>query len=257
MKKVVGPMDSTEEFDTLEDEPIKKKQKRVVKKQNRKPDKKVNKNDPRKPKKKVSRTKDWSFWAIIISLIIILVPAVYMGVTLYRAYTETGRPVIGHRFDNDLVPTIEEENLNTLQTKLESIEAVDSVKVHLTTATLRIYLELPEASDKEAFKDKALQAETILLEEFSVEDYFTASDSQLQYDYEIYAHDVLGEETVVFLLNKSSRMEAPNSQYLSDARSQEAVDEIWEIQEEKDNPTEVEDEDVGNSEDTEIVEGDE
>lgn len=234
MKKIVGPMDSTQEFDALVDEPSSEK---VVKKKPVKQMSNKNKNqDPTKPKKKVNRTKDWSFWAILISLLIVLVPAGYMGITLYRAYSETGRPVIGHRFDNDLVPTIQSEDIKTLETSLGGLEGIQSAKVYLTTATVRVYVALPDDVAKDGYSVKGREAESILLDQFSVEDYFTAFDSQLQYDYEIYVHNSLTDEPVLFLLNKTSRMEEAQSQFLSDAVSQEAVDEIWRIQEELDNP---------------------
>lgn len=228
-------MDSTQEFDALVEEPNNEKVEKVMKK---KPVKQISNNnqDPKKTKKKVNRTKDWSFWAIIISLLIILVPAGYMGVTLYRAYAETGRPVIGHRFDNDLVPTIQSDDIQTLETSLDSMEGIESAKVYLTTATIRIYVALPDAVEKNVFNAKASEVEAILQGQFSVEEYFTATDSQLQYDYEIYVHNSLNEEPVLFLLNKTSRMEGAHGQFLSDAVSQEAVDEMWRIQEELDNP---------------------
>ena len=229
MKKVLGPMDSTEEYDVIVEEPDKKKKVKTDKK----------------------RTRDWSFFAIVISLIIILVPSIYMGVILWNAKQETDSPVIGHRFDNDLSPTIESESLPALKAKLEALDSVDKVSVELTTATVRIYLELPEGSEKRDYKEKALEAEAVLYESFSLEDYFTASDTQEQYDYEIYAHDALGEETIIYLLNKSSRMEVAKGQYLSEPVSQDMVDEIWAIQEELDNPTEVEDEVIEDAEESE------
>ena len=246
MKKVLGPMDSTEEFEVIDRNPVKKeevRERQVTKK----------KRDPKKIRGNKKRTKDWSFYAIIISLVIILIPTVYMGVSLYRAYTETGRPVIGHRFDNYLAPKIEESDVSELQSSLETLEGVDAVNVELSTATVRIYLQLPEETGKETIEAKAREAETLLFENLSLEDYFTSFDSQLQYDYEIYVYDPLGEETTMYLLNKSSRMEEANSQYLSEPVSQEMVDEIWAIQEELDNPTEEEEvlEDFEQSEDGE------
>lgn len=257
MKKVVGPMDSTEEYEIIDRTPVKKdsvvKKENVVKKNVSKKNVSKKRPDNKRPRGNKKRTKDWSFYAIVICLIVIIIPAIYMGVSLYRAYTETGRPVIGHRFDNDLSPRIEDDDVSTLQSSLETIEGVDAVNVELTTATVRIYMQLPAESGNEIIAAKAHEAEALLFENLSREDYFTSLDSQLQYDYEIYAHDPLGEEATMYLLNKSSRMEEANAQYLSAPASQEMVDEIWAIQEELDNPTEEEDviDDLEQSEDDE------
>lgn len=237
MKKVVGPMDSTEEYKVVVEEPNNKKK---VKKTQSSGNNNKKKPKKKKPKRKVNRVRDWSFIAIVVSLLIILIPTAYMGVTLYRAYSDTSRPIIGSRFDNDLSPKVEEEQVTEIQTKLEALDGVGNVTVELTTATFRIYLELPAESAKETFSGKASEAQSILYEVLNEEEYFTADESKLQYDYEIYAHDALGDETIVYLLNKSSRMESANSQFLSDPVSQDMVDEVWARQEELDNPVEEE-----------------
>lgn len=223
MKKIIGPDDSTQEYKV----PVEDQKKRSKRKE----------TNNKRPKNKKSRTKDWSFYAIIISLILLIIPTVFFGITLYRAYSETGNPVIGHRFDNDLKPKITSEDLSSLEDSFQDIEGVDGVDVQLQTATLRVYLDMGE-SDKEAHKKATESAKEIIYESLNPEEYFTAFDSQLQYDYELYAHNELGEEMTIYLLNKTSRMEKEHGQYLSDPVSAEMVEELWEIQDRRDNPEE-------------------
>lgn len=222
MKKTIGPDNSTQEFETVVESP-----KRPRNNNNNKKNKKVPNKDGKK---------DWSFYAIVICLVIILIPSLFVGITIFRASKGTGRPVFGHRFDNDLKPKIEKNDLKQLETNLAKIENVDKISVELKTATVRIYLNMPEVKDKEVIAKAGNQAEEILLSDLDVASYFTATESQLQYDYEIYAHNTPGEDAIIYLVNKTSRMEKAHKQYLSDPVSKEMVDELWEIQNNRDNP---------------------
>ena len=71
MKKVIGPEE------TIQMETTKPK-----------------KQAPQKGPKKVNRREDWSFKAIVISLVLILVPSTLLGISIYRAYRSTGKSIV-------------------------------------------------------------------------------------------------------------------------------------------------------------------
>ncbi|CAM3592669.1 hypothetical protein ERUR111494_01700 [Erysipelothrix urinaevulpis] len=233
MKKIIGP----EKENTVEITPIKDVKKTAPKKDNGKNKQPKTKGKRAKFASKDGRGKrDWSFYAIVVSLIIILIPTLIVGVTLFRATRGTGKPIIGHRFDNDLAPKIEKDDMSALQQSLESIKGVEKVNVELKTATLRIYLDMPQESDKKAVEAAANEAEKILNSKFDPKQYFSAEGSKLQYDYEIYTYNELSEDSLIYIINKTSRMTKANKQYLSEPVSKEMRDELLEIQNNRDNP---------------------
>ena len=95
---------------------------------------------------------------------------------------------------------------------------------------------MPKESDKKAIEVAAVEAEKILNNNFDPKQYFTADGSKLQYDYEIYSYNELEEESLIYIVNKTSRMTKANKQYLSEPISKEMRDELLEIQENRDNP---------------------
>lgn len=217
MKKVIGP-EETREIPVQKTSP------------QREPEKKT-------PKKKVERTKDWSYYAIIASLILILIPSIFLGVTIWKASKGTGEPVFGSRFKNDLAPAIEKENISNLETELLTIDGVESVDVVLKTATLRIHIPVSAETDKEKYETIAKRVEDKLYEVLPKEQYFQMIDTQMQYDYEVYVYH-LGETPTIYTRYKSSRSTEPQTQFLSDAASPEMAEALLKRQEEKDNPQE-------------------
>lgn len=205
MKKVIGPEE------TIQMETTKPK-----------------KQAPQKGPKKVNRREDWSFKAIVISLVLILVPSTLLGISIYRAYRSTGKPIVGQRFVGDLDPSIDKKDIKKLEEALLDIDGVKDAEVVLKTATLRIYLETDENTSKDAFASKAETAEKILYSHLDKERYFTAQDTQLQYDFEIYVHRLDEENPVIFTRHKSSRMEKAKEQFLTDPLSKEMAEDLRE-----------------------------
>lgn len=220
MKKIIGP-EETRQI------PVQKQQADSAQKKTKKSPQKTN------------RKKDWSYYAIIASIILILIPTIFLGVTLWKASKGTGKPVFGTRFNNDLQPEITKEALETLKTDIASIEGVDSVEVQLTTATLRINISMPEGAEKDVYPEIAEIAEEKTFSQLPVETYFTSEDTKLQYDYEIYVYH-LGENPLIYTRYKSSRNSEPHKQFLTDAISPEMAEELLKRQEEKDKPQEEE-----------------
>lgn len=209
MKKVLGPEDT-----------IQIKKQKPTKKRSQAPKKK-------KQSKKVNLRDDWSFKAIIISLVIILVPTLLLTFSIYRAYRSTGRPIVGQRFVGDLDPSLEKKDLKAIKENLMDIEGVKEVDVNLKTATLRIYLEMNDDLGKDLFTGKAEEAQKLLYSLYDEKLYFTADGTKLQYDFEIYAYR-LGEEPIILTHYKTSRMKEAHQQFLSDPASEEMAEYLLE-----------------------------
>ena len=61
------------------------------------PNQKTVNKEVKKKKKSINRTKDWSFYAIIISLIILAIPTTYIGYHIISAKLATGSVLTGSR----------------------------------------------------------------------------------------------------------------------------------------------------------------
>lgn len=214
----------------------------------------ANKNEPKQAKNKRKQKKDWSFYAIIVCLVLILIPTVALGVILFDAMSGTGTPIVGDRFANDLDPAITDEQLTQLSDTLTQWEETEAVDLILRTGTLRVYVKVSVESPKELFNDLAGRIYNTLNEMIPVETYFTSTDTTKQYDLEVNVYnmsEVAEEEKegfVYYLLTKNSLMELPSGQFLSDPMSSELVEEFWQIIEERNNPIEQEgSEDEGES----------
>ncbi len=190
--------------------------------------KKQSKTNKKKKSGKKQRREDWSFKVIIISLLIILVPTILLGFSIYRAYRSTGRPIVGQRFVGDLAPSLEKKDLKILEDKFSEIEGVKAVDLNLKTATLRVYLEMDEDVSKDAFASKLQTAEEILYSLYDKEQYFTAEGTKLQYDFEMYAHRLSEEDPIILTHYKTSRMDKAMSQFLSEPVSEEMAEDLRE-----------------------------
>lgn len=218
-----------------------------------KTNKQINKKPTQKIKKKKKR--DWSFYAIIICLVIIAVPSIWIAWESISASMKGGSPLLGSRFDDDLEPPIEKEQLETLATKLEALETVESVEVNLTTATLRIYLLVPQETSGDTMNEIVDQAYATVIEDLPIATYFTTEGTRQMYDLDISVVNMkeATAETLpefrYYLLTKSSIMSEPYTQVLSTPISPEFIDQLKRDQEaEKKAEKEAENDASSNSE---------
>lgn len=193
----------------------------------------MSRNRKQKPRKRT-----WAFYTIIISMIILILPIAYLGVTGIRSLMERGTPLIGDRYQNDLDPVITEDDLETLKTALGELEQVN---ISLKTSTLRIYV-LSDSITEDNVNDRLSEVYEKVLGVLDKETYFTTRGVQKQYDLEIHAFNDSEEAYAYGLLVKNGNMDEPIYDLLSEPRSQEMVDYFYEV-------------DIQTQQETEPVEG--
>lgn len=204
----------------------------------KKPQQTVNNKGPKKKGKR-----DWSFYAIIICLIVLAIPSTILGYTLISASLSSRKPLFGDRFDGHYDNVIDKTQKADLTASLSEIEGVGNAKVELISGTLRLYLSAPEAG-KDSFEAIANTAYDKTLELLPLDSYFKKDESFRRYDLEIHVFNFIdktdeNKDSFVYLTGiKTSSHEAPIYQFVSDPISQEFVDELWAIQAERDKPKE-------------------
>lgn len=63
---------------------------------------------------------------------------------LLSAYINTGKPINGNRFMNDLDPAIENSQITTINDSIKGISGVEKVDIILRTATFRVYVDVKD-----------------------------------------------------------------------------------------------------------------
>lgn len=193
--------------------------------------------------KKVKKNKhrDWSFYAIIICLILLAIPATWLLWQIIPASMRSGTPVIGSRFEGDLDPAISEESLTAVKEGIAQLENAEGVELHLVTGTVRIFISTGDMVDEARMNALVQEAYTVLTAELPVETYFTTVDTKQMYDIEINVYSRLVEEgeeqPFIYVMGNKSAIRADlRIQTLTTPVSQELVDLFHQIQDARDNP---------------------
>lgn len=166
---------------------------------------------------------------IFVGILIILIPFIILGVILIQASMSTGKPILGDRFKNDLNPAITSEQLKEISTKIKGQSNVDSVDVSLKTATLRVYVDVSDASSEQQVMDMSKSAYQDVISILDVNTYFTQHDGKEMYDIEIHAYnqDKNTKENFIYVItNKNSSMEKEHSQVVSKALDPELAQQL-------------------------------
>ena len=182
----------------------------------------------------------------LIALVLLLTPVLGFGYIIYRDSSQTGEPVVGSRYDNNLEPKITEEQLSTIKASLVD-EMILSNKVTLKSSTLRVYVEVAEETSKDSIKELAGTVYDLVTEKLPVETYFSNDGGRKMYDLEIHVYnnttDRSSEEFIYFEIIKSSSVEEPIEEFITDAKNEDFKAEVLENLEEKLNgPSEDEEE---------------
>lgn len=156
-------------------------------------------------KKKLSK----SAIVLIIGIVIIAIPVIVFLSILGIAELQKSSPREGSRFNNDLVPEITKENVQTIESDLKTLDKLDSVEVVLKQGQLKVYIDLNDScNEKDVDNTIALVYQKIgtLL---PITTYFTKSDSAKMYDLQInvYTSSDGSVERQYKLLHKNSAEE--------------------------------------------------
>lgn len=158
---------------------------------------------------------------LIIGIIIIAIPCFIFGGILISSALQSGTPVIGSRFDNDLETKISNDDVTKIKDSLENLAGVESVTVDgTTTGQCIVLLDVVDSYSEEEASKVADDAYKKVLEVLPVGTYFTATDTNKNYDLSIHVYNRLekGDDEASWsyvILTKNSMMELPDTQVVS------------------------------------------
>lgn len=172
-------------------------------------------NMENKKKKKLSK----GAIVLIIGIIIITIPVIVFLSIIISAAINTGKPVVGTRFDNDLNPAITSSVTSSLEKSISNLSDVDNCTIELRSAQYRVAVDTKDNLSSERIQELAVEVYNIVNKELPVSTYFTATDSKKMYDLTINLYNfVNGEDDnmIFYILTKNSQMEAYTLQCVSE-----------------------------------------
>ena len=167
-----------------------------------------------------------------ICLILVLAPFVVLGWILFSSSMDTGTPVLGNRFEGDLDPAITKNQMNDVESAVKALGGQDNAFVTMTTATLRVYVDVADDANEETVNAKADEVYNTVASILDPAVYFTKTDSKKQYDLEIHVYtlpertDAEGENFIYVIDTKTSNMAEPQKQTVSVAKDQAVADKL-------------------------------
>ena len=167
-----------------------------------------------------------------VCLILVLAPFVVLGWILFSSSLDTGTPVLGNRFEGDLDPAITKDQMNQVETAVKGLSGQDDAFVTMTTATLRVYVDIADDANEETANAKADEVYNTVASILDPSVYFTKTDTKKQYDLEIHVYTMPektgeeGENFVYVIDTKTSNMSEPQKQTVSVAKDQAVADQL-------------------------------
>lgn len=167
---------------------------------------------------------------LIVGIILLMIPVLIFGWIIVSAALDTGTPILGERYKNDLDPSINKEHINSIKDDIKSIGGVDSVDIQLATATLRIYIDTNDEFDAAKEEEIAREAYNKVNSQLDINTYFTQTEDKKMYDLEIHVFN-LGKDrdTDKFayqILTKTSSMKDFKVQLVSEPKDPELAKQL-------------------------------
>ena len=179
----------------------------------------------------------------VILLLMILIPAGIFGWMLLSAWLDTGSPILGDRYKDDLDPAITKANLDDIERDTKALSGVDKAEVHLATATLRVYADVNDYATVDSAKntaDSIYRNVTSILDPYT---YFSQSGNKKMYDLEIHVFnntDLAGTAEYIYVIEtKTSSMTDPIVQVVSEPVDADLAQQLRDAVEQRNNPTET------------------
>lgn len=169
------------------------------------------------------------FW---ICLILVVAPIAVLGWMLLSSAMDTHQPVFGNRYEGDLDPAITQEQIETIDTAVASIEGVESEFSNMATATLRIYAKVAGTATGEEATAVAQNIYSAVSATLDPNVYFMQADGKKMYDLEIHVYNMTSDEDrtsdafVYVIGTKTSNMTDPEYQTVSEARYPELAQQL-------------------------------
>ncbi|MBE6114872.1 MAG: hypothetical protein E7191_07285 [Erysipelotrichaceae bacterium] len=164
------------------------------------------------------------------ALVVAAIPCILVVYILFSALVDTGKPIFGDRYTNDLDPAITEQQTNNIEYNIKLIENVENVSLNLISSTLRITIDMTDTLTVEDAKNIGMKAAEAIDEVLPYETYFTQYGTKKMYDFEITVIDQLPTDTTTPLIQvivyKNGGMTAPGTQVLSESKNPEYVEQL-------------------------------
>lgn len=190
--------------------------------ENMKKTKPVNNTGATKQKKKLSK----GGIVLLVGIIVILIPLLIFGGILLSAALETGKPVEGSRFTNDLNPTITNSQTTSLESSIKAISGVEDCEIVLKSAQYRVNVDATDSLSDSQVKELAVNVYNTVNSTLPVSTYFTATDSMKMYDLAVNVYTQLEEPHIYYLLTKNSNMSEYSLQCVSSAVDEDLASEL-------------------------------
>lgn len=190
--------------------------------ENVKKTKPVNNTGATKQKKKLSK----GGIVLLVGIIVILIPLLIFGGILLSAALETGKPVEGSRFTNDLNPAISNSQTSSLESSIKAISGVEDCEIVLKSAQYRINVDATDSLSDSQVKELAVNVYNTVNSTLPVSTYFTATDSMKMYDLAVNVYTQLEEPHIYYLLTKNSNMSEYSLQCVSSAVDEDLASEL-------------------------------
>lgn len=184
-------------------------------------------NKPNRKKISNNAPIHWPTVILISGLVVLLIPAITIGLVFLDAFEGTGSALVGNRFANEIHEEISKDQIKQIEAAIKEVDSTVKVDVNLMSATLRVTVLVNNEITEEAM---TTLTQTLLDKVFSItpkELYFTNNTSYRQYDLEVHVFNdrlVVEEEDYLYVLgNLNATMEEATIQVVSNPLDPEFV----------------------------------
>lgn len=125
-----------------------------------------------------------------VAIIVVVIPVLLLGYIYITTKENKGTPTVGSRFDDELTTKITSEDVQKVKDALV-FESAESVEVNLTSATLRITVDMKDDSDSDDVDQVLKQTYDKINELLPVKTYFTNQDTTKMYDLDIHVYNFI------------------------------------------------------------------
>ncbi len=183
----------------------------------------VNKKEKQiKNKKKLSK----GGIVLLVAAIVILIPCLIFGGILLSAALESGKPVVGNRFNNDLNPSISSSATSNLEKSIKALSGVEKCSIELTSAQYRVNVDTDDSLSDAEIQNLVVEVYNLVNQELPVSTYFTATDSEKMYDLSINVYNTTSDDNIYYILTKNSKMTAYSIQCVSEPVDEELAKDL-------------------------------
>lgn len=167
---------------------------------------------------------------ILVMLVLIAIPTAIVVNLLYQGYIRTGTPILGDRFENDLNPSITQQQVERIDSTLTAINGIKNVDVELQTGTLKVYVKVEDNVAGEAYEPLTQQVLSSIFTILPEDSFFTSTPTKRQYDLQVSLYNEIkeAEEKPLIYVQayKNAMMETSKIQFLSNAINPELAERL-------------------------------